>query len=225
MNSRREIHSFVRRSGRVTAAQQRALAELWPRFGIDYSSRRLDLDEVFGRSAPRVLEIGFGNGETFVAQAAADPGCDYLGVEVHEPGIGHALLLAGRAGLSNLRVIAEDAVAVLSEQIADAALRRINIYFPDPWPKKRHHKRRLLQPEFLELLAPKLERGGALHLATDWAGYAAHIDELVAGQSAFRTGERREHSGEAALDRPATKFEKRGLDRGHRIWDWRLVRI
>ena len=224
MHERTAVRSFVRRRGRLTAAQSRALRELWPRYGIEYVERRLDLDDVFGRRAERVLEIGFGNGESLVEQAAADPRRDYLGIEVHEPGIGHCLLQAQSARITNLRVIAHDAIDVLEQQIPDASLSRINLYFPDPWPKKRHHKRRIVTPGFLRLAAAKLLPGGSLHVATDWAGYAESIDAIVAASPDFTTSERREHSGERALDRPQTKFEKRGLGKGHRIWDWRLVR-
>jgi len=225
MSAERTIRSFVRRTGRMTQGQERALRKLLPRFGLEYSEALLALDEVFGRAAPRVLEIGFGNGESLVAQAAANPQNDYLGIEVHRPGVGHCLMLADREGLTNLRVIVNDAVEVLHHQIADLALSRMNIYFPDPWPKKRHHKRRLLQPAFLAVAAEKIKRGGTLHIATDWAGYAEQIDALIAGQEQFALAERREHGGDRALDRPATRFEKRGLSRGHRIWDWRLERI
>ncbi|HEX9852874.1 MAG TPA: tRNA (guanosine(46)-N7)-methyltransferase TrmB [Woeseiaceae bacterium] len=220
----RTIRSFVKRTGRMTAAQRRALGDLWPQFGVHFSHAALDLDQVFGRHAPRVVEIGFGNGESLVEQAAANPQLDFLGIEVHEPGVGHCLLLARQSNVSNLRIIVRDAVEVLESQITDSSLCRINLYFPDPWPKKRHHKRRILQPSFLGLVARKLVSGGTLHIATDWENYALHIDELLASDGHFRTAERREHAGENALDRPATKFEKRGLGRGHRIWDWRLKR-
>jgi tRNA (guanine-N7-)-methyltransferase len=215
----------VRRDGRLTPSQERALGELWPAFGIAYFEQPLDLDSVFGRAAPRVLEIGFGNGETLVEMAAADPATDFIGIEVHKPGVGHCLLCADAAGISNLRLIRHDAVEVLTQQIPDTSLRRINLYFPDPWPKKRHHKRRILQPEFLQLLSRKIEPGGTLHIATDWQNYAEQIDELIESQEGFRVSARRVHSGDEPLDRPTTKFERRGLGLGHRVWDWRLGRI
>lgn len=218
----RPIRSFVRRTGRLTPSQRRALDELWPGYGIDAGAGVLDFDALFGRRAPRVLEIGFGNGETLVAQAAGLKDWDFLGIEVHEPGIGHCLLAARDAGIGNLRLIAGDAVEILGERIASASLARINLYFPDPWPKKRHHKRRIVQPAFVALCADRLAPGGALHVATDWAGYAEHIDEVFAASPAFRCTERREHAGNAALDRPQTKFERRGLRHGHRIVDWRF---
>ena len=220
----RTIRSFVRRTGRLTPSQQRALTELWPRYGIDYAATPLDLDALFERHAPRVLEIGFGNGETLVEQAAESPELDFLGIEVHEPGVGHCLLKARDAGLSNLRLVQHDAIEVLERQVPPLSLRRINIYFPDPWPKKRHHKRRLLQPSFLALLHERLEAGGTLHVATDWANYAEHIDEVFAAVDLFDCDERREHDGDRPLDRPSTKFEKRGLRHGHRIVDWRFIK-
>jgi len=221
----RPIRSFVRRAGRMTPSQQRALEELWPEYGIDYKPVTLDIDAVFGRSAGRVLEIGFGNGESLVEQAAEHPELDYIGIEVHEPGVGHCLLQARDAGVTNLKLIAHDAFDVLTHQFAAASLSRINLYFPDPWPKKRHHKRRIVQPPFLALCADKLAAGGALHIATDWENYAEHIDEALAESRDFHLAERREHGGEAPLDRPGTKFERRGLRHGHRIWDWRFSRI
>ena len=222
--ARRRVRSFVRRAGRLTASQQRALDEDWPAFGIAFDGELLALDEVFGRAAPRVLEIGFGNGETLVQQAADDPGRDYLGVEVHDPGIGHCLIAAKKAGITNLRLIAHDAIEVLETQVPPQSLQRINLYFADPWPKKRHHKRRIVQPPFLALCADRLESNGSLHIATDWANYAEHIDEMLEASPHFRCVERREHAGDAPLDRPRTKFERRGLKKGHRIWDWRFDR-
>ncbi len=213
----------MRRTGRITPAQGRALDELWPLFGIEYAADLLNLDEVFGRAAERILEIGFGNGESLVQEAAARPEIDFLGVEVHEPGIGHCLIAAHDRNLTNLRIIKHDAVEVLQQQLADGALERINLYFPDPWPKKRHRKRRLVQAAFLRLAASKLAAGGTLQIATDWENYAEHIDELIAGSPEFTLAERHVHDDEsAAPDRQTTKFERRGLRQGHNIWDWRL---
>lgn len=222
---KRTIRSFVRRAGRLTPSQERALRELWPRFGIAFSKEVLDLDSLFGRKAPRVFEIGFGNGVTLVEQAGSDPGLDFIGIEVHEPGVGHCMLHAETAGISNLRLVRHDAIDVMRYQIPDESLSRINLYFPDPWPKKRHHKRRILQPAFLELAAQKIEAGGTLNTATDWQNYAEHIDALVASQERFTLSEKRVHHGDDPLDRPVTKFEQRGRRLGHRIWDWRLARI
>ena len=171
----------MRRAGRLTASQQRALEELWPSYGVAYSEDTLDFGALFGRSAPVVLEIGFGNGETLVATAADRPDSNFLGIEVHEPGVGHCLIEADRSGVSNLKLITHDAIEVLRYQVPSGSLARINLYFPDPWPKKRHHKRRIVQPDFLALCADRLAPGGAMHIATDWANYAEHIDETFAG--------------------------------------------
>ncbi len=222
---RRTIRSFVRRAGRLTPSQQRALDELWPSYGVDFGPEPLDFDRLFGRNAPVVLEIGFGNGDSLVQQALDNPAMNFLGIEVHEPGVGHCLLKARAAGLSNMKLIKHDAIEVLTHQVPPASLQRINIYFPDPWPKKRHHKRRLIQQTFLKLIHDRLEAGGTLHIATDWANYAEYIDEVLAHSALFRCDERREHDGDAPLDRPETKFERRGLRKGHRIWDWRFTRI
>jgi tRNA (guanine-N7-)-methyltransferase len=223
--ARRPIRSFVRRAGRMTASQQRALDELWPSYGVEYAPRQLDLAQVFGRVAPCVLEIGFGNGDSLVQLAREAPSSNFLGIEVHDPGVGHCMLAARAAEITNLRLIAHDAIEVLEAQIAPATFTRINLYFPDPWPKKRHHKRRIVQPEFIELCASRLEPKGALHIATDWADYAEHIDAVLAESAAFTCAERREHDGHLPLSRPATKFERRGERLGHRIWDWRFEKI
>ena len=212
----------MRRAGRLTASQQRALDELWPELGLDFSPKPLDFALLFGREAPIVFEIGFGNGDSLVAQAAASQEKNFVGVEVHDPGIGHCLSKAHDAGISNLRLIAHDAIEVLEEQIPEASLQRINLYFPDPWPKKRHHKRRIVQARFLDLCERLLETGGTMHIATDWANYAGHIDEIFAADARFSCTERREHDGDDPLERPMTKFEKRGLREGNRIHDWKF---
>lgn len=221
----RSVRSFVRRTGRMTAGQERALRELWPVMGIDFGAQPLEAENVFGRDAPRVLEIGFGNGETLVEQAVANPDRDYIGIEVHEPGLGHCLMHAEAAGIANLRLICHDALEVLAEQVPDAWLARINLYFPDPWPKKRHHKRRIVNGAFLSLCALKLKTSGHLHIATDWANYAEHIDEVIAQSQNFAVADRRQHDGSAPLERPNTKFERRGLRKGHEIVDWKLIRV
>lgn len=210
----------MRRAGRITTSQQRALDELWPRFGLEHSDELIDFAAVFGRTAPVVVEIGFGNGETFVELAAANPDCDYLGIEVHEPGVGHCLLKVEEAGIDNVRIVAHDAIEVLGKQVPPASVSRLNLYFPDPWPKKRHHKRRIVQDGFVKLVADRLVVGGTLNIATDWADYAEHIDEVLARSNRFRCIERRAHDGEAPFERPQTKFERRGLRRGHQICDW-----
>jgi len=220
----RTIRSFVRRAGRLTPSQQRALTELWPRYGADAASDELEFGALFGRDAPVVLEIGFGNGETLVQQAIEHPEWNFLGIEVHEPGIGHCLLHARDAGLSNLKLINHDAIEILRDQVPENSLHRINVYFPDPWPKKRHHKRRMFQPDFLKLVHSRLAGDGSLHIATDWANYAEHIDEVTRNSGLFDCAERREHDGDRPLDRPRTKFEQRGLRKGHRIVDWRFTK-
>ena len=179
----RTIRSFVRRAGRLTPSQRRALEELWPLYGVDFSTENLVFDTLFGRNAPVVLEIGFGNGDSLVQQALENSGMNFLGVEVHEPGVGHCLLKAQEAALSNLKLSKHDAIDVLTQQVPSESLQRINIYFPDPWPKKRHHKRRMIQPSFLELIHSRLKAEGTLHVATDWANYAEHIDDVL-GHSA-----------------------------------------
>lgn len=221
---KRRVRSFVKRPGRMTRSQARALEEDWPVYGVEYTEYPLDLVGTFGRKAPVVLEIGFGNGDTLVEQAAQDPARNYLGIEVHEPGVGHCLIRAREAGVDNLRIISHDAIEVLENQIPNESLARINVYFPDPWPKKRHHKRRLIQSPFLALAASKLGKDGELCIATDWAGYAEHIDEVLADCRDFRVDLTREHGGDAPIDRPTTKFERRGLNLEHRIRDWRLLK-
>jgi tRNA (guanine-N7-)-methyltransferase len=200
------------------------MERLWPRYGIDFGPVILDFEELFGRRKPVVLDIGFGDGDALVAQAAERPELDFIGIEVHAPGVGHCLLQAEARDIGNLRLIRHDAIEVLQLQIGDGALHRINVYFPDPWPKKRHRKRRLLQPDFLELAASRLAEHGSLHIATDWQDYAVHIDAAVAACPSFSVAVRREHGGDRPLDRPVTRFERRGLKLGHRIFDWRVVR-
>ncbi len=209
----------------MTPGQVNALKNLWPKFGLDAGSEQLDLDRVFQRNVPKVLEIGFGNGESLLTAAAQRPELDFLGIEVHEPGIGHCMLGAETADLSNLRIIAGDAVEVLKQNIADSSLSRINLLFPDPWPKKRHHKRRIVQHAFFALAAGKLATDGSLYIATDWENYAEHIDEVIAQSPCFKVAEKSVHTGNAPLDRENTKFEIRGLKKGHRISDWHLIRI
>ncbi len=222
---KRTIRSFVRRTGRLTPPQQKALVELWPRYGLDFAEVLLDFPSVFRNEADVCLEIGFGNGDTLVQQAHDNPQQNFIGIEVHEPGVGHCLIAARRAGIENLRLLVHDAIEVLQHQLPLCSVRRINLYFPDPWPKKRHHKRRIVQASFLDLCADRLKPGGALHIATDWANYAEHIDAVMRASARFEVSDRREHDGDQPLDRPRTKFEQRGLGKGHRIWDWRFERL
>ncbi len=215
----RPIRSFVLRQGRLTPGQERALATGWPRYGVDFTPNPLDFANLFGRHAETVLEIGFGNGEALLASASGDPGRNYLGIEVHRPGVGRLLLNAELAGLDNLRVLAHDAVEVLDHCIADRALCEVRLYFPDPWHKTRHHKRRLVQPPLVERIACKLVPGGLFHLATDWAPYAEHMFDVLEASPHFGNplGPR------AVAPRPPwrieTHFQKRGEKLGHAVFD------
>jgi tRNA (guanine-N7-)-methyltransferase len=215
---KREIRSYVLRQGRITPAQQRALDALLPRFGISFSARLLNFKDAFGRTAPVVLEIGSGMGESTVQIAAAHPETDFLAVEVHGPGVGSLLKKIEALALANLRVIRHDAVEVLEHMIPDASLAGIHLFFPDPWPKKRHHKRRLVQPAFAALAARKLAPGGYLHAATDWPEYAAQMDEVFASSALFRK------VTEDRKSRPFTKFEQRGIGLGNPVRDLLFVR-
>jgi tRNA (guanine-N7-)-methyltransferase len=214
----RTVRSYVVRAGRMTDAQHRALSELWPRFGVPFAETVLDLAGLFGRPAPCTLEIGFGNGEHLAERALAEPGRHFLGVEVHRPGIGHLLRLAAAAQLDNLRVIEHDAVDVLQQQIAPGALDEIQILFPDPWPKKRHHKRRLVQPDFAALAASRLRPGGQLRLATDWMPYAEHMQQVLEACPLLTASPALGTAPQSAR-RNATRFERRGLRLGHGVCD------
>ncbi|MFZ9127286.1 MAG: tRNA (guanosine(46)-N7)-methyltransferase TrmB [Steroidobacteraceae bacterium] len=216
---RRGIRSFVQRAGRITEGQRRALAELWPRYGIEAGEEPIDLEAAFGRRAPVTLEIGFGDGESTVALAGQHPERNLLGIEVHPPGVGHCLLLAERAALSNLRVISQDAIEVLARRLPDACLDEVLLYFPDPWPKKRHHKRRIVQPEFVALLARKLAPGGVFRLATDWAPYAEHMLEVMSASADFENLSPSGDWVERPSSRPITRFERRGGRLGHVVRD------
>src|SRR5688572_12048101 len=215
----RKVRSFVRRPGRATAAQRRAFAELLPRFDADAPQGPLDLPTVFGRDTRRVLDIGFGDGEALVTNALNNPTVDYLGIEVHEPGMGHLLLLLEQTALTNVRVIARDAADVAPELLPTASFDVVDLFFPDPWPKKRHHKRRLVQPPFVAELARVLKPGGFLHVATDWADYTRHTREVLAADTRFAPLERAELATEPLAIRPPTKFERRGVRLGHGVWD------
>jgi tRNA (guanine-N7-)-methyltransferase len=216
-SGRREIRSFVLRQGRMSPAQQRALDTLLPRFGIAYSPHPADFDACFGRAAPRVLEIGFGMGDTTARIAAAQPDIDFLGIEVHAPGVGALLKQLGEQGVENVRVIQHDAVEVVRDMIGPDSLAGIHVFFPDPWPKKRHHKRRLLQPPFVALLASRLASGGYLHVATDWDDYAQQMLDVLSAEPLLRNTA--EGFAERPATRPQTKFEARGLRLGHGVWD------
>ena len=215
---RRSIRSYVLRQGRISNAQRRAHADLLPVYGVPYSPAAVDLDRLFGRAAPKILEIGFGMGETTTAIAQQHPENDYLGIEVHAPGVGGLLKRIAELHLANVRIIQHDAVEVLQHMIAPAALDGVHIFFPDPWPKKRHHKRRLIQPPFVRLLAAKMKSGAYLHTCTDWEDYARQMEEVLRATPALE-----KVAGRA--DRPETKFERRGRELGHRIWDFVFRKI
>jgi tRNA (guanine-N7-)-methyltransferase len=219
MQTQRRIRSFVLRAGRTTPAQERALGELWPAFGIDLSATALDLEAVFGRTAPRCLEIGFGVGEVIGSMAEANPHIDYLGIEVHRAGVGRLLLRAQQNSLTNVRVICHDAVDVLRDHVRDAAFEQILVFFPDPWHKKRHHKRRLIEPSFVALLAARLRAGGVLRLATDWQAYAEQMLAVCNAEPALQSLSPDSTYVPRPDFRPPTRFERRGERLGHGVWD------
>jgi tRNA (guanine-N7-)-methyltransferase len=216
-NPKRHIRSYVLRQGRVSNAQRRAYDSLLTRYGMPYAPAPIDLDSVFGRAAPKILEIGFGMGETTAEIAAAHPENDYLALEVHTPGVGSLLKQIDEHGLTNLRLVQHDALEVLEHMAAPATFDGANIFFPDPWPKKRHHKRRLIQPPFVTLLASRLKPGAYVHVATDWEEYARQILEVLSGEPALENTA----PGFAPRPdyRPLTRFEQRGLRLGHGVWD------
>jgi tRNA (guanine-N7-)-methyltransferase len=218
----RPIRSFVLRTGRMGSGQKRALVELAPRFVLPYQASVLDPASLFGRQAPLVLEIGFGMGDATAQIAAALPGTDFIGVEVHEPGVGALLQRIDERGLSNLRIVQFDAVQVLEHMLAPASLAGVHVFFPDPWHKKKHNKRRLIQPPFVQLLHSRLAPGAYLHCATDWQPYAEQMLEVLSAESALRNTA----AGFAAKPayRPLTKFENRGLQLGHGVWDLVFVK-
>jgi tRNA (guanine-N7-)-methyltransferase len=222
---RRPVRSYVLRKGRVTEGQRRALEELWPVYGIEPGDTSIDFADIFGNRRPVILEIGFGNGDATWQMAAAEPDSNFLGVEVHRPGVGHLLLKIEEHGLENVRIVCEDAVEVLASRVADASLDGVRIYFPDPWHKKRHHKRRIIQRPFIELLARKMSAGGILHMATDWAPYAEHMLEVMQASPEF---ENLSPAGEYCHQpewRPPTKYEQRGERLGHEVFDLVYRRI
>jgi tRNA (guanine-N7-)-methyltransferase len=266
----RPIRSFVKREGKLTGGQKNALDQLWPTHGVDLGDQQLDLTALFGRTAPIVLEIGFGNGLSLADMAETHRDMDFFGIEVHRPGVGSCLVQAKKRALNNIRVSGEDAVLVLNQQIADRSLERVQIFFPDPWHKKRHHKRRLIQPAFVEQLVAKLKPGGQIHVATDWQNYAEYVlavltsnkdlnnsvadaplaamflspeGELLTDSTLWANGSLAIQSsatseGSAPVDnpilakgcaekpsyRPDTKYENRGINLGHGVWDLIFVK-
>lgn len=221
----RQVKSFVLRQGRLTKGQEQALATVWPEYGIPEASQLLDLEAIFANQHSITLEIGFGNGESLAQMALAAPERNFIGIEVHTPGVGHLLHLVQKHQLTNVRVMNTDAVEIIQQRIPEASLDRVQIYFPDPWHKKRHNKRRIIQTEFVNLLATRLKVGGVLHLATDWQDYADSMAEVMQASPNFRTAN---PSGEAFSPRPEfrplTKFEQRGLRLGHGVWDLLYIR-
>ena len=216
---KRTIRSFVLRAGRMTEAQDKAYQTLWDEYGLVCQHQRLDLRETFGRDAPVVFEIGFGMGDSLLSQALNEPDRDFVGVEVHKPGVGRLMNEAKKAGVTNLRVICEDAVEVLSDGLGPQSLEGVQIYFPDPWHKKRHHKRRLVQLKFINLIAHRVRLGGFCHLATDWAPYAEWMVEMFSQTAAWHNTSENGDFVPRPARRPITKFETRGERLGHEVFD------
>jgi len=243
----RPIRSFVKREGKLTGGQQKAIDQLWSTHGVDLGSELLDLTELFGREAPVVLEIGFGNGLSLAEMAETHEELNFFGIEVHKPGVGSCLVQAKKRGLNNIRVSGDDAVLVLNQQIPDGSLERVQIFFPDPWHKKRHHKRRLIQPAFVDVLVRKLKPGGVIHVATDWENYAEHILAVLSVTPLLENTVASAPNSKSFLSsagvvlvnhedwpiqsllaqgrapkpdyRPVTKYENRGIRLGHGVWD------
>lgn len=215
----RRIQSFVRREGRLTVGQQRALDTYWPMYGVEADGHVIDFTQLFGRDAPVVLEIGFGNGDSLLHMAQLYPQWNFLGIEVHRPGVGHLLKHVGELGLSNVRVMQQDAVEILKTQIPANTLARVLLFFPDPWHKKKHHKRRIVQPEFVQLLRSKLKTGGIFHMATDWQDYAEHMLLVMEQAEGFKNCVAVDQYSERPDYRTETRFERRGHRLGHGMWD------
>ncbi|PKH25024.1 tRNA (guanosine(46)-N7)-methyltransferase TrmB [Enterobacterales bacterium CwR94] len=221
----RRIRSFVRRQGRLTKGQQQALDTLWPEMGVEFTSQPLDLVELFGRDAPVVLEIGFGMGASLVTMAQNNPHQNFLGIEVHSPGVGACLASAQEAGVKNLRVMCHDAVEVLDTMIPDNSLRMVQLFFPDPWHKARHNKRRIVQVPFAEKVQRKLKLGGVFHMATDWEAYAEHMLEVMSSVEGYQNLSESQNYVPRPETRPLTKFEQRGQRLGHGVWDLMFERV
>ena len=218
----RKVRSFVRREGRITPAQEQALTNQWQKYGVDFSLELKD-EKIFSRAAPLVIDIGFGNGESTVAIAKAHPEWNIIGIDVYRPGVGNLLRQLAEHNIDNVRVFCCDAVEVLQNIIPSNSLHRVQIFFADPWPKKRHHKRRLIQPEFVKVIADRLQQGGELVLATDWQNYAEHMVEVLNLEPLFQNKASADFSPRDEL-RPLTKFEKRGQRAGHDVWDLRFIK-
>ncbi len=220
----RKVRSFVKREGRLTKGQAKALEDNWKNMGLNHADGLLNFNQVFGNDNPVVLEIGFGMGKSLVEMAKNDPNSNFIGIEVHRPGVGACLMDAAEAGVTNLRVYEHDAVEVLADCIADASLSKLQLFFPDPWHKKRHHKRRIVQPEFVENLREKLKIDGVFHMATDWENYAEHMLEVMNSAEKFENLSTTNDYVERPDFRPLTKFEARGHRLGHGVWDLMFAR-
>lgn len=221
----RRIRSFVRRDGRMTEAQHRALEKCWPQYGLQLVNGMIDFKTVFNRDASRILEIGFGSGHSLLAMAEAHPEQDFIGIETHQPGIGTLLLNINALQVNNIRIFYADAVEVLTQCIPDKSLDAVQLFFPDPWPKRRHHKRRLIQSEFVNLLATKLKPGGVLHMATDWQDYAEHMMKVLSSAANFENIAGIGQFSSRSEHRPVmTKFEQRGEHSGREIWELQFSR-
>ena len=221
----RKIQSFVKREGRLTGGQAKAIEQHWPTMGLEHQNGLLNMAEVFGRVAPIVLEIGFGMGKSLVEMAKNEADKDFIGIEVHTPGVGACLSDAAEQGVTNLRVYDHDAVAILADCIGDNSLARMQLFFPDPWHKKRHHKRRIVQPEFVQKLRSKLAIGGVFHMATDWENYAEHMLEVMSQAPGFKNLSSTGDYVPRPEQRPLTKFEQRGHRLGHGVWDLMFEKV
>ena len=224
-NKMRRVRSFVRRDSRMTEGQEHAFATQWPQFGLTLENKFIDFNAVFQREAPRVLEIGFGSGVSLLAAAQAHPEQNFIGIETHKPGIGALLMAMQAQQVINIRIYYADAVEVLKQCIPDNSLDVIQIFFPDPWPKRKHHKRRLIQPEFVNSIVPKLKMGGMLHLATDWEHYAKEMMQVLSATKDLQNSAGVGHYAERSSQRPViTKFEQRGTRSGRAIWELQFVK-
>ncbi|PKF50076.1 tRNA (guanosine(46)-N7)-methyltransferase TrmB [Enterovibrio nigricans] len=221
----RKIRSFVRREGRLTKGQEQAMNDCWPTMGIDFEEKQLNWTEVFGNDNPVVLEIGFGMGASLVEMAKNAPEKNFIGIEVHSPGVGACLMAARDAGITNLRVMCHDAVEVFEHMLPVASLETVQLFFPDPWHKARHHKRRIVQPEFVQMLRDKLKIGGIFHMATDWENYAEHMVEVMDVAPGYKNTATDGSYIERPEERPLTKFEARGHRLGHGVWDMKYARV
>jgi len=222
---KRTIRSFVKRTGRMTEGQQRAMDDHWGELGLTHDQGKLNLKEVFGREAPLVVEVGFGNGDSLVTMAQNEPDKDFIGIEVHEPGVGRLINNVVQLGLPNLKAYCHDAVEVFEDCIPDQSIARMQLFFPDPWHKKRHHKRRIVQPEFVQAVRQKLEIGGVWHMATDWEHYAEQMMEVMSEAEGYENVAEAGQYIPRPETRPLTKFEQRGERLGHGVWDLMFKRI